>query len=65
MSVERGKPTNPSPYPEDEGCQPPLSNSRKAVERGGVSVDGMSGKDAGVNQEQPTEPENGNRRHKR
>lgn len=51
MSVERGKPTNPSPYPEDEGCQPPLSNSRKAVERGGVSVDGMSGKDAGVNQE--------------
>ena len=51
MSVERGKPTNPSPYPVDEGCQPPLSNSRKAVERGGVSVDGMSGKGAGVSQE--------------
>lgn len=35
----------------DEGCQPPLSNSQAAVDRGGVSVDGMSGKGAGVNQE--------------
>jgi RNA-directed DNA polymerase len=51
MSVERARPTNPSPWPKDEGCQPPLSNSHQAVERGGVSVDGMSGKDAGVNQE--------------
>ena len=51
MSVERSKPTNPSPCSVDEGCQPPLSNSQAAVDRGGVSVDGMSGKGAGVNQE--------------
>ena len=51
MSVERPKSTNPSPWAEDEGCQSPLSNSRVAVERGGVSVDGMSGKGAGVSQE--------------
>ena len=51
MSVERPRTTNPSPWAEDEGCQPPLSNSQKAVERGGVSVDGMSGKDAGLSQE--------------
>lgn len=51
MSVERPRTTNPSPWAEDEGCQLPLSNSQKAVERGGVSVDGMSGKDAGINQE--------------
>jgi hypothetical protein len=51
MSVERSKPTNPSPCSVDEGCQPPLSNRQLAGERGGVSVDGMSGKDAGINQE--------------
>lgn len=51
MSVERARTTNPSPWPEDEGCQPPLSNSQEAVERGGGSVDGMSGKDAGLSQE--------------
>lgn len=51
MSVERPRTTNPSPWAEDEGCQPPLSNSHAAVDRGGVSVDGMSGKDAGINQE--------------
>lgn len=51
MSVERDSTTNPNLYPEDEGCQLSLSNSCSAVERGGVSVDGMSGKDAGINQE--------------
>ena len=51
MSIERRKPTNPSPCAKDEGCQPSLSNSREAMDRGGVSVDGMSGKDAGISQE--------------
>jgi len=51
MSVEKPRTTNPSLWAEDEGCQLPLSNSCPAVERGGVSVGGMSGKDAGLNQE--------------
>src|ERR1041384_1645119 len=51
MSIERSKSTNPSLCSVDEGCQPSLSNSQEAMDRGGVSVDGMSGKDAGLSQE--------------
>ena len=52
MSVERDRTSEPSQYPNGEGCQEPSAKQPEVVQRiGGVSVDGMSGSDAGVSQE--------------
>lgn len=52
MSVERSSTSEPSPCSVGEGCQEPSAKQSEMVYRtGGVSVDGMSGSDAGVNQE--------------